>query len=282
MRHKLLIIGSALTTIILSLYLFIIIISSLTKIDDISCYAIKTNYSFIYESEKSFDLNLYSHQKNNLIFLKDENIYKILLDNNQYTLRVNEINIEKEEDIYKITINSYLPFIYDEVVSQSFILRISNDKYSISFDMGSISIVNRDFIDNKFDISPTFAKIDSINNLVGINVYGYTFDSLDDLRTSSQSFGKLNLLKYENYVTNINFYDDISYYNVKIVNENKKTEIKAKDFYIPICYKKYYQIYSEYVAFYINDEIYYIESNIKPINGYKDSNLYLSGGVLSW
>lgn len=265
---------------IIIFYLSLVIISS-NKNDDTTIYSIKTNYSFVYEDSKSFDLYLYSKQKYNLIQEKDENIYKLILDSNSYTLKVNEIELIKVLDYYQIRINSKMPVIYSEVVSSTFVLRITNEKYSLSFDMGSLSIVNKNLLTYDTTATPSYSKVDGILNVVGINLENQNYNFITDLRASALTFARLSLIRYELYPTTFDIYEDYPYYNVKIVNENEKTEILSKDCFIPLCYKKYYPLYSEYIMIEHDDVKEYIPIETNLLTDFYACSEYESGGVLS-
>ena len=265
---------------IIIFYLSLVIISS-NKNDDTTIYSIKTNYSFVYEDSKSFDLYLYSKQKYNLIQEKDENIYKLILDSNSYTLKVNEIELIKVLDYYQIRINSKMPVIYSEVVSSTFVLRITNEKYSLSFDMGSLSIVNKNLLTYDITATPSYSKVDGILNVVGINLENQNYNFITDLRASALTFARLSLIRYELYPTTFDIYEDYPYYNVKIVNENEKTEILSKDCFIPLCYKKYFPLYSEYIMIEHDDVKEYIPIETNLLTDFYACSEYKSGGVLS-
>lgn len=265
---------------IIIFYLSLVIISS-NKNDDTTIYSIKTNYSFVYEDSKSFDLYLYSKQKYNLIQEKDENIYKLILDSNSYTLKVNEIELIKVLDYYQIRINSKMPVIYSEVVSSTFVLRITNEKYSLSFDMGSLSIVNKNLLTYDITATPSYSKVDGILNVVGINLENQNYNFITDLRASALTFARLSLIRYELYPTTFDIYEDYPYYNVKIVNENEKTEILSKDCFIPLCYKKYFPLYSEYIMIEHDDVKEYIPIETNLLTDFYACSEYESGGVLS-
>ncbi len=265
---------------IIIFYLSLVIISS-NKNDDTTIYSIKTNYSFVYEDSKSFDLYLYSKQKYNLIQEKDENIYKLILDSNSYTLKVNEIELIKVLDYYQIRINSKMPVIYSEVVSSTFVLRITNEKYTLSFDMGSLSIVNKNLLTYDITATPSYSKVDGILNVVGINLENQNYNFITDLRASALTFARLSLIRYELYPTTFDIYEDYPYYNVKIVNENEKTEILSKDCFIPLCYKKYFPLYSEYIMIEHDDVKEYIPIETNLLTDFYACSEYESGGVLS-
>lgn len=265
---------------IIIFYLSLVIISS-NKNDDTTIYSIKTNYSFVYEDSKSFDLYLYSKQKYNLIQEKDENIYKLILDSNSYTLKVNEIELIKVLDYYQIRINSKMPVIYSEVVSSTFVLRITNEKYSLSFEMGSLSIVNKNLLTYDITATPSYSKVDGILNVVGINLENQNYNFITDLRASALTFARLSLIRYELYPTTFDIYEDYPYYNVKIVNENEKTEILSKDCFIPLCYKKYFPLYSEYIMIEHDDVKEYIPIETNLLTDFYACSEYESGGVLS-
>ena len=265
---------------IIIFYLSLVIISS-NKNDDTTIYSIKTNYSFVYEDSKSFDLYLYSKQKYNLIQEKDENIYKLILDSNSYTLKVNEIELIKVLDYYQIRINSKMPVIYSEVVSSTFVLRITNEKYTLSFDMGSLSIVNKNLLTYDITATPSYSKVDGILNVVGINLENQNYNFITDLRASALTFARLSLIRYELYPTTFDIYEDYPYYNVKIVNENEKTEILSKECFIPLCYKKYFPLYSEYIMIEHDDVKEYIPIETNLLTDFYACSEYESGGVLS-
>ena len=165
-----------------------------------------------------------------------------------------------------------MPVIYSEVVSSTFVLRITNEKYSLSFDMGSLSIVNKNLLTYDITATPSYSKVDGILNVVGINLENQNYNFITDLRASALTFARLSLIRYELYPTTFDIYEDYPYYNVKIVNENEKTEILSKDCFIPLCYKKYFPLYSEYIM---------IELETNLLTDFYACSEYESGGVLS-
>ena len=116
---------------------------SYNKLIDYEFYTIKENHSFVYKEDRRMILNVYSKTKKPLIYYENENTYTVRLDG--HTSRLKDIDITgiDYKDYFLIRIESEIPYVTDsEYHSDRFYLEIVNQKYTVSLDMGTISILN--------------------------------------------------------------------------------------------------------------------------------------------
>jgi len=253
--------------LVLIIGLFSILIINNKRIIDIEFYSIPENHSYVYAKDKKMSLNVYSKTSKPLIYYENKNTYTLKLDT--YTIKLDDVEIEgiEYDDYYLIKYKFNIPYITDdEYISLKFDFVISNFKYDITLNMGTLSILN----DTNFKLvnvsylKAIYTEVDDELLLCGINLKfnNDIYNNLYELKIGSLLYANLdeykNNLLLDSVIDIYEYIPDYDYLNIKSGNNI----LINKDYYIfiPINYSIYNLVREGYITFNIDNEYYYFDS----------------------
>lgn len=228
---------------------------------DLKIYTILTNYSILFHEDKTFSVQVYLNDKNNILKYEDDNSFtlgnsdfsnSILL----YTNSVSVTNTTKygDDKFYCYSLSFYLPTVTSDFILEKCYLKIENTKYETKLFLGSFYMHYLDEYE-LFDYSALYGSYSvdtSYKNLVGINI----------------AITNSNSLYYINKVTSADFIScDLS--NV-IMDGEIANEIEISD--VVEDYNDY-QSNNEILAVSKDEHSYFIPVHI--LNGYYTSSTFL-------
>ncbi len=280
---------------VISLIIFVIIIGivsmfyySETKIINESFYVIDSHYSFIYENNKRYNIDIYSDSANSIIEYVDDNIYQIVDGNDIYTL----INVKiKKEKVNKYHVYQLSFDIFDigkeEKIIENPILKITNQKYTLKLNIGDIYILKPTNYE-LLNINNYYASYSYLNEalmLVGLNIeLNDEFNTIYELKVGNYASARLDLALKNTLLNNeINIKEVINNYRY---NElcNYNLNLEAKTYFIPITYDNLKVIKASFITLNIDDKNYYLDyfpfiTNILDLDDYKN---YIREGQISY
>ena len=253
-----------------------------------SFYVIDTHYSFIYEENRNYNIDIYSDSSNSIIEYENDNIYQIINDNDIYTLNNVKINKQRVNKYYVYQLSFSIFDIGEEekIISNS-ILKIINQKYILELAIGDIYI-----------LKPTNYKLLNINNyyasysylneslmLVGINIeFNDEYSKLYELKVGNYSKGRLDLALKNTFLNNeINIKEVMPNYQYNVTSDYP-LNLESKSYFIPISYDNLKLIKESFITLNIDDTNYYLDNfpfitNILDLDDYKN---YIKEGKISY
>ena len=246
--------------IALSLLLAVILINK-NKSVDIVFYTLRENHSYVYKEDENLTFNIYSLTKDPLIIYKSINNYSLKLDTLTYSLEVEDIIESYSEDVYKIKIKAKLPNITKtEYISEKCILEITNSSYKLSLDMGTFSIIDKNYYKElRLDhLEGSYSLYNNSFELSGLNIkitndYRY----LLSLRIGGFTYGTLSKTQFGSYYENeLNINNVITSYNPTVCEKEYILGIKDNIMFVPIGYEYLYFVRGGYLVLDLNGTKY--------------------------
>ena len=253
-----------------------------------SFYVIDSHYSFIYEENRKYNIDIYSDSKSSIIEYENDNIYQIINDNDVYTL--NNVNINKEKIgkyyVYQLSFTIFDIGEEDKLLSNP-ILKIINQKYILELNVGDIYILkptNYELL-NINDYYASYSYLNESLMLVGLNIeFSDNYSTLNELKVGKFALGKLDLALKNTFLNNeINIREAISSYRYNEIS-NAKLNFESKAYFIPITYDELKLIKASFVTLNIDDKSYYLDyfpfiTNSLDLDDYKN---YIKEGKISY
>ncbi len=263
------------------------------KTKDLKMYAIKTNYSYIYDYNRSFKTNIYLNDKKNILLsIKDNNVYLTNKSETEiYSLDLIDINVifdtyYNNERYYCYNIESNLLNQTKDIILDEAYLIISNLKYKQKVFIGTFEM---NVVNNKYELFSfeslygSYTLKDGIKNLIGINIKVKSLIKYEirDIYISNLVYIDLNEVIFDNFP---NFIDES-----ELINSNNGFDISRLEIlpgninlFLPIHSKNKYYINRLHLFFKINNKNYYIDDFIYQSNSLNldDYESIISKGVL--
>ncbi len=251
--------------------IILIIISNNKQVKD-DYYMILENKGYVMKDNRNMYFTVYSKKSDTLINYKDENSYTLLLDNMNFTLEVEDISKFEYKDYYIYKLRTNMP-IFNESFSSKAKLKITNTKFTLILDIGTISFLNPNEY-NLISLDLLYASYSYINDakmLVGINIKltdEYKF--LKNFKITNYANGLLSKMIFDNsYDYEIEINKLVSGYKISYIEDNYIVGLKSNSFFVPITYKEAYMIKDSYITFELDGIKYYIDTFSFMVNDLK-------------
>lgn len=259
------IIITILTTLIILSIILLIIYNNNKKVKE-EYFTIKESYGYIYKEEsddiRQMSLKYYSNVDNGLLSYPSLNVYTLNIDDDIYQLDNVSITTKSFGKYYQYTLHTNV-LSTTSTISGNLILKIKNDKYTASLDLGTISIIPKSnykllSIDR---LSACYSYINNNKYLVGINLsLTNTYTILSNFTINDYTYAQYENIKEDvRYDSLINIKDVMPRYRALLKPSVESYEIKSNTIFIPISYPNLTIIESGYIKLKLDGIDYYID-----------------------
>ena len=225
-------------------------------------YVLPQAKSYVNDNEK-MNFEIYSNTDDSIIKYSNKNTYNLIFDDSVHTLTNVIVDVIKQNKMYLYIIESDLiDIVGDKFTKQDCILQISNYKYSLSVNVGNLSILDS----NKYkllsinNLYGSYSYVNGSLELVGINIkFSNDLNKINNIKIGDYAVGDLdNILEY-NLPNEINILDEIPNYDILKEFKSNELILNDKEYFIPITYPKLLTITKGYILIEGDNENYYLD-----------------------
>lgn len=230
--------------VIIFMFIGVLALSNNKEIKDETCYALKQDYSYLYDETENMNVMIYSNIINPRFSYITRNKYYLSDYKEEFYIPadVSEVSFEKTSSGYLYNLVLKVPN-FTEIYIDDLYLNASNDYSYDRFMIGSLSIISDIYSDD--ELIQSLSKISDDNLFEGISIMTSSFINIEEIiisnayqMTYSQNGKNINIMlnsknytyklyliiktnkgniKIDNYIINnlkINFSDNENYYSI--------------------------------------------------------------------
>ncbi len=228
-------------------------------------YTLPQAKSYIYEENRRMKFEIYSTKKDTLITMKEKNTYFLKTKSLKFELQQIEVETISLNTMFLYRITCKVPYLQDNLFKESKVtLFITNAKYSIEFEIGSLSILNpKDYellsIDRFYG---SYAYINKTLELVGLNItFNNSYKKISEISIGKMVYGDLkHCIKNKHFPNEIDIISLIPNYEVEKIEEKESLSMDTNTYFIPMSYSNLETVTQGFITFVLDDKKYYMDT----------------------